>query len=150
MLGISHKYPVPFNIYELLGEVPGRMLDIHEKNRLKYVTKEDLETLQHRSKVEVVEIVGLGGLGKTKLTKEVFNNKSSAYSRSCFLSNVKEISKTSLQGELYKDLEQIDTIDEVVDKLFKLISSRKLLIVLYDVDHADQIFYIGIFLLPIA
>lgn len=45
---------------------------------------------QESGKVQVVGIVGLGGVGKTTLAKELFNKKRSNYSKSYFLCDIRE------------------------------------------------------------
>lgn len=98
-------------------------------------------------KPQVVGIVGLGGVGKTTLVKEFFNLNRSSYSRSCFLSDIRENASTptliSLQNKLLKDLtgsnQVIDNIDVGITTLKKHLSSNKALIILDDVDNVTQV-----------
>eukprot|EP00253_Pinus_taeda_P024395 PITA_24395 len=112
---------------------------------------QDFETevlFQQRSgTVQAVGITGLGGVGKTTLAIELFNRKSSEYSKSYFLSDVRENAKKSLhslQSQLLKGLFQlelhIDNRHAGIEELKKRLSSCKVLLVLDDVDHQDQVF----------
>lgn len=103
---------------------------------------------QQSGKTRAVGIVGLGGVGKSTLAKELFNRYRSKYDRSCFVYDVREHAANNtlhfLQATLLKDLaqwiEQITTADEGIEKLKKsLSSSRRSLVVLDDVDHIDQL-----------
>lgn len=99
-------------------------------------------------KVKLMGIVGMGGMGKTTLAKELFNMKSSNFGESCFLSDVRENVRkgylNSLQTKLVKDLVhievRIDHIDQGIEKRkTSLKTSPHALVVLDDIDHVDQL-----------
>jgi hypothetical protein len=106
-----------------------------------------LQQHHHIGEAKVVGIVGLGGVGKTALAKAFFSRNRSDYDRSSFLCDVRytasKLSLTSLQSKLIKDLTQLDikinTQYEGIEILTRHLSGSQSLIILDDVDHADQL-----------
>eukprot|EP00253_Pinus_taeda_P026710 PITA_26710 len=98
-----------------------------------------VQSQQQSGKLMVVGIVGLGGMGKTTLAKELFNRKSSQYSRSCFLWN-KNKEKSDLQKELFHCLNGSDVgagnMDEVLGKHRK---HEQAFVILDDANNVDQV-----------
>ncbi|PWA55072.1 toll/interleukin-1 receptor (TIR) domain-containing protein [Artemisia annua] len=100
--------------------------------------------------VHVIGIKGMGGGGKTTLARAVYVHISSEFEGKSFVENVREVSKTSLSG--LKSLQKqvlsdvlndqgiiVSSVADGKDIMGKMMSSRKVLIVLDDVDHIDQL-----------
>ena len=97
--------------------------------------------------VSVIGIWGMGGVGKTTIAEEVFNQLRSEYEGSVFLANVREESNRhgiiSLKNKLFstllgEDLE-IGTQNGLPDYVRKRIGRMKVLIVLDDVNESQQL-----------
>ncbi|CAL5398794.1 unnamed protein product [Camellia sinensis] len=101
------------------------------------------------SDVGIVAICGMGGIGKTTIAKVLYNLNFSRFEGSSFLANVKEILKQQdgllrLQRQLLSDMlkgrkEKLYNVDEGVVKIKNALCCKKVLVVLDDVDTADQL-----------
>ncbi|KAI3724889.1 hypothetical protein L1987_64657 [Smallanthus sonchifolius] len=100
--------------------------------------------------IQLIGIKGIGGGGKTTLARAVFDHVSIWFEGKRFVENVREVSKNSLYGlkELQKQVlkevlndKSIDvpSVDDGKDMIKKMMCSRKVLIVLDDVDDIEQL-----------
>ena len=90
--------------------------------------------------VRMIGIQGLGGIGKTTIAKAVYNRIVNHFEASYFLEDVKEKSKKTLLFEIlkYRDLE-VDNISKGINLIKERLRSKKILLVLDDVDKSEQI-----------
>ncbi|CAK9177691.1 unnamed protein product [Ilex paraguariensis] len=101
------------------------------------------------SDVRKVVIYGIGGIGKTTLAKTVYNLNFENFEAKSFLANVREISAQPngflrLQKQLISDIlkgrkEKIYNIDEGIFTIEEATCCKRVLLVLDDVDHEDQL-----------
>ncbi|GKB72359.1 TMV resistance protein N-like protein [Tanacetum coccineum] len=100
--------------------------------------------------VLMIGIKGMGGGGKTTLARAVFEQISFKFEGCSFVENVREVSKYSLYGlkllqmqvlsDVLNDKDiTVSTVYDGKNKMKKMMSGRKVLVVLDDVDHLDQL-----------
>ena len=115
-------------------------------SRMEAVTKLlDIES----NDVRMVSITGLGGIGKTTIAKAIYDRFSNHFKAKSFVKNVSERSKTEegkirLQEALLKGISGgqnlgVSTIYEGTTRINRILRLKKVLIILDDVDHPDQI-----------
>ncbi|KAI6705450.1 hypothetical protein NL676_008412, partial [Syzygium grande] len=99
--------------------------------------------------VQMIGIWGPGGIGKTTVAKDVYNSIASQFGGCSFLPNVRETSskpdglvhlqKTLLSEILWKENLVVFSVDGGVNLIRDRLCCRKILLVLDDVDHGDQL-----------
>ncbi|KAG5574252.1 hypothetical protein H5410_054386 [Solanum commersonii] len=111
---------------------------------------ESLLKMEINDIVRIVWIWGMGGVGKTTIAKKIFYELSSKFEVVCFLENIKENKHKihSLQNILLSKLlgekeNCVDNKEAGRSMLSKRLLLKKVLIVLDDIDHIDQLEYLA-------
>ncbi|CAL2241115.1 unnamed protein product [Prunus armeniaca] len=100
------------------------------------------------SDVGILVVYGIGGIGKTTIAQVVYNSNFKRFKGSSFLENIREISEgrnglVQMQIQLLSDILNgrevtVRSVSEGIRKIKDVISCKKVLLVLDDVDHLSQ------------
>ncbi|KAD5802418.1 hypothetical protein E3N88_13778 [Mikania micrantha] len=100
--------------------------------------------------VDILTVVGVGGIGKTSLAKYVFQLHSNKFQKSSFIEGINETCKKNLNGmldlqkQLFGDISkniqlQIHDVSIYASKIKNALAHKKVLLVLDDVGCLDQL-----------
>ncbi|XP_039155966.1 disease resistance protein RPV1-like, partial [Eucalyptus grandis] len=99
--------------------------------------------------IRMIGIWGAGGVGKTTIAKAVYNSIADQFDGCSFLANVREnsgrpdglvhLQKKMLSEILWKEDVAVSNVDQGANLIPNRLCCRKILLVLDDVDHGDQL-----------
>ena len=112
------------------------------------VDKVILSIENQSSKVSIVGIWGMGGLGKTTIAKGIYNKIHRKFEHRSFIENIRQTCESDegcirlqqqLLSDLFKTKEKIHNITPGTTTINKRLSAKKVLIVLDDVTKVQQV-----------
>ncbi|XP_065618165.1 TMV resistance protein N-like [Quercus suber] len=99
--------------------------------------------------VRMVGICGFGGIGKTTISKAIYNRIAHRFEGSCFLENVREMSKinggiiqlqeTLLSKIIRNEYLKVSNVSEGIELIKKRLRSKKVLLILDDVEDLKEV-----------
>eukprot|EP01018_Ginkgo_biloba_P019379 Gb_11526 [translate_table: standard] len=111
--------------------------------------KDMLKIGSNDKSVRTVGIWGMGGIGKTTLSKAVLNDMKCMFDASCFVSDVRETAEESKKGlkkleeqilkDLLKNELKVDNVHDGQAKMRERLGSKRSLLILDDVDDRKQL-----------
>jgi ABC-type glutathione transport system ATPase component len=95
-------------------------------------------------KESIVALVGMGGIGKTILSKKVYHLFHNQYEKSSFLEDVKlkninDVKKKLLQDLCDRKLHKHENVDEYLGEIKQCMISKKVLVVVDDVGKTKDL-----------
>ncbi|XP_034202032.1 disease resistance protein RPV1-like [Prunus dulcis] len=94
--------------------------------------------------VRIIGIWGMGGMGKTTVAEAIFNKYHPSFEANSFLQNMRERKLVDLQEQLLFDIVKLTKVEgnnvgEMMDEIKKRLQRRKVLVILDDICHVDQL-----------
>ncbi|XP_042963714.1 disease resistance protein RUN1-like [Carya illinoinensis] len=105
-------------------------------------------SIERNDIIRVLGIFGTGGIGKTTIANDIYNQISSQFEGSCFLRNIRETSKqvggliqpqNTLLSEILGTKLDINDVDRGVSVIWHRLQSKRILLILDDVDEMVQL-----------
>ncbi|KAH8962673.1 hypothetical protein BDL97_05G113200 [Sphagnum fallax] len=95
-------------------------------------------------KESIVALVGMGGIGKTTLSKKMYHLFHNQYEKSSFLEDVKskhikDVQKKLLQDLCDRKLHEHEDVDKYLDEIKQCMITKKVLVVVDDVDTTNNL-----------
>ncbi|CAM6049815.1 unnamed protein product [Sphagnum compactum] len=92
----------------------------------------------------IVALVGMGGIGKTTLSKKVYHLFHNQYEKSSFLEDVKskdikDVQKKLLQDLCDRELHEHEDVDKYLNEIKQCMISKKVLVIVDDVDMTKNL-----------
>jgi hypothetical protein len=126
---------------EVRNAIPATLLQAKQQYGLEESMWNVLKMLDN---VNVLGLVGMGGIGKTTLALEIYNHAvlRRQFERHCFLKDVRSSEPSELRRKLLRDLghhsEMQSISPEDYKRAFDGLISQRMLVVVDDIDHGSQ------------